>query len=132
MGEYDSAIALAQRLIETKGRAVSIRRDVGTTTVDPAKPWLGMQPTFSDTPTFAAFFDARISDLLERLASQSRPERTAVEGEEVLALVPASGLGFVIEADMKLVDGFTVWHVMRAEAIRPGTDGILYVLELRK
>jgi len=30
------------------------------------------------------------------------------------------------------VDGATVWHITRAEAIRPGADAILHVLELRK
>ena len=132
MGEYDSAIAIAQRLIQTKGRAVSIRRDLGTTPVDAAKPWLGTQPSTSDTATFAAFFDARITGLLARLAPGRDLERTPFEAEGVVALVPASGLSFAIEPEMKLVDGPTVWHITSAEAIRPGLDAVLYVLELRK
>jgi len=132
MGEYDSAIALAQRLIEKKGRAVSIRRDVGTTPVDAAKPWLGTQPSTSDTTTFAGFFDTRITELLARLAPGRDLERTTLEAEGTVAFVPASGLAFAIEPEMKLVDGAMVWHITRAEAIRPGADAVLYVLELRK
>jgi len=131
MGEYESAIALAQRLIQQKGRAVSIRRDVGTLPVHSAKPWLGTQPSTSDTATFAAFFDTRVSELLARLAPGRDLERTTLEGEGAVALVPASGLAFAIEPEMKLVDGTTVWHITRAEAIRPGPDAVLYVLELR-
>ncbi len=132
MGEYDSAIALALRLIQTKGRPVSIRRDLGTTPIDGAKPWLGTQPSPSDSATFAVFFDTRIAELLARLAPGRELERTTFESEETVALVPASGLAFAIEPEMKLVDGATVWHITRAETIRPGVDGVLYVLELRK
>jgi hypothetical protein len=130
---YDSAIALAKRLIDKKGRAVKIRRPTGTALVDPAKPWLGPVDIASETSTKAVFTSMRDLEPFVRLASgRETPTRTPTEAGASVALVPASGLSFEIEIDMLLVDGVTTHNITGIEKLQPGDAPVLYILTLAR
>lgn len=130
---YDSAIALAKRLIDKKGRAVKIRRQTGTALIDPAKPWLGLTPATSETATKAVFTVMRDLEPFVRLASgRETPTRTPTEAGAAVALVPASGLPFEVEIDMLVVDGSIVHEITAVEKLQPGDAPVLYILTLAR
>ncbi|MEE8551510.1 MAG: hypothetical protein V3T08_09695 [Gemmatimonadota bacterium] len=121
---------LAVRLIRKNGRPVSIRRDLGSTPVDPSKPWLGKVSNVQDVPTIAAFLDNDKRDLLLMLPGQA-DQRTIVEadlGRRVF--IAAKGLGFEITIADRLVDGDQVWEIKEVKVIKPGPTPVVFVLKV--
>lgn len=130
---YDSAIALAKRLIDKNGRTVKVQRQTGTTPVDVAKPWLGVVPATSETTVKAVFTTMRELEPFVRLASgRETPTRTPTEAGASVALVPASGLPFTIEIEHRIVDGSVTHEITSVEILKPGDAPILYILTLAR
>ena len=128
---YDGFVDLADRLIRKNGRAVSIRRDVGTTPIEAAKPWRGETTSYHNTGTFAVFDRESAFEQFVRLASgRETPVRSNVERSGFRAIIPAKGLSFVPALEHKLVDGSSVYEITKVEPIRPGDLPVAYLLEL--
>ena len=131
MGAYDSIRATAQRLVQQKGRAITLRRsDPAAAAVDAARPWLGKQQVNQDAASYAVFDSAVLADLLTRLGAGA--EVAAVEGEEAVAFVAAKDLPWEPDQATRVVVGARTWEVTRVGLVKPGADPILYALGLRK
>jgi hypothetical protein len=131
VGAYDSARAFVQRVIQKKGRAVTLRRnDPGAAAVDAGKPWLGKQQVDQDAASYAVFDSAVLADMLTHLGASA--ETAAVEGEEAVAFVAAKDLPWEPDPGTRVVDGTRTWEVTRVGLVKPGADPILYLLGLRK
>ena len=121
---------LEVRLIKKNGRAVSIRRDLGSTPVDVTKPWLGNTPATQDKRTFAAFLDNDKRDLLLVLPGAA-DQQTIVEADLGRSVfIAAKGLGFAITIKDQIVDGDQVWEIKQVKVIQPGPTPVAYVLKL--
>lgn len=121
---------LAVRLINKNGRVVSIRRDLGSTPIDPLKPWLGNTPKTEDKRTKAVFLDNDKRDLLLVLPGAA-DQQTIVEADlSRRVFVAAKGLSFVITIKDQLVDGDQVWEIKQVNVIGPGPTPVVYVLKV--
>lgn len=130
MGRYDGFVELADRLIRKNGRAVSIRR-LTATSADPAKPWLAVEATASETTTFAVFDRESAFEQFVRLASgRETPVRSNVERSDLRAIIPAKGLSTIPAVADKLVDGDDVYEITKIDPIRPGDAAVAYFLYL--
>lgn len=129
MAEYDSAIALARRLVQKKGRPIKLV-EKSTTEVDPAKPWLGKTTTPArEVQTFGAFFQVEFLEQLIRLGSgRETPVRSSLTTEEEMVLVPADGLPFRVRPGMLVEDRGNRKEIKRLEQLEPGTQPVLYML----
>jgi hypothetical protein len=131
MGAYDSARAFVQRVIQKKGRAITLRRsDPTAALVDVAKPWLGRQQADQDVATYAVFDDVVLADMTTRLGAGAGT--SAVEGEDAVAFVAAKDLPWEPDQGTRIVDGARTFEVVRVGVVKPGADPILYALGLRK
>lgn len=130
---YDGLRATAKRLIDKNGRAVSIERDLGEVPVDAAKPWLGVVPSISTTPTVAVFDQIQFLEQLVRLAGgRETPVRVPLESEQEVAYVPAVDLPFEPLPKHRLVEGSSKREILRVRKVAPGPVAILYILELAR
>lgn len=126
MAIHDNYVALMARLCTKHGRDVTVRRDDGATPVDPARPWLGSVPAFTDVPHRVVFLDNDMRDLLILLPG--RPdERTAVSREiDRHVLIPrrlpdGADLPFDVDvAPVVLIDGAKTWQVTNVIKFQPG------------
>lgn len=121
MGEYDSAIALAARLISKKGRAATIRR-LATTTPDASKPWRVDAAAPTDYPVRAVFLDYEKNEI----------DGTNVQAGDQKCLVAASGLAIEPAPPDVVVDGAVVWTIVKTKPLRPGDDNVFFDIQLRK
>lgn len=118
----------AQRLINAKGRTVQLQR-VPSTTLDPAKPWRGPATLTDPTPLSikAVFEDKDENSLLAAMAPA-----TFKRGKTSF-MISALDLGaFDIDEGDFLVDDSERWKIVRIQTVKPGTEAILYNLEVQK
>lgn len=151
MGEYDSARALALRLIKKKGRAgVQLYRSGSGTPSDPARPWKpdGDGPDV-DNPTSADVLVATLHgvflDPVEARGSQGQFSfhvylRAGSDASDSIApdatyavYVAAAELpdGVTIEAGMLIVSQGRRYSVLQVSELKPGEDAILYTVSVK-
>lgn len=128
MAEYDSARALAERLIAKKGRALSIRLVTDTAlTPDPdPRPW---QPPASQVAEAILNVKGVILD-----ARRMFFEGTLIKIVEKKAYIAVQNTGAADVAISKkdvLVDGTREYRIETLELLAPGDQAVLYILELR-
>lgn len=135
MGVYDSARALALKLITAKGRLVSFVASVDGAPPDPDKPWRPGAATDDDWGTNipAVFFDYE--------GMQGDPALDGVFGRMGRALVPtATEVAYVAalgtpkrpEAGEIIEDGSRSLEIVKLEVLAPGDVDVLYVLYLKE
>ncbi len=130
MAIHDNFVDLMDRLIQKNGRAVSIRRQTGTTLKDPSRPHLGSTEDTTDTPTKGVFLDNDSRDLLLMLPGQP-DQRTILEREiDRLLMIPGKGLSFEIETEHVIVDGDKVWQITQVNKLQPGPTLVGYFLKV--
>lgn len=123
MAQFSSAIALAQRLVLKNGRTVTLKRR-GTTEVDPAKPWLSVQPapTSTDISLPAVFIEFRERQIDGEIVRQ---------GDQMCLMAAADIATGRPTTDDTVQDGNVNWKIVNVSTIRPGTSDILYKLQVR-
>lgn len=121
MGEYDSALATAARLIRKKGRAIQIRYLAEGLPDDPNRPWRPGAPTPTDHDTHGVFGEADQYDGADGLGK--------VGDDKVL--VAALGLPAVPTTKSVLLDGGVERDVYRVKTLKPGGQAVYYELFLR-
>lgn len=120
MAEYDSAIALAKRLIDKKGRTVTVRKpNVAPTDTD--KPW-----DVQENPPLT--FDAK--------AVVVPMESRYVDGSTVLLTdklmyVAAADATFPITTDCRVADRGYENQIIMVDTLEPGEQAVLYTVAVR-
>lgn len=122
MGAYDSAIALAKRLITKKGAAISLRRYTDGTPADPAKPWQPGARTHVDYPTHGAFLEYQKNDI----------DGTEVKAGDQQVYVAASDLAVAPAGSDVILRGSEVWTIKNISELKPADDPVLYVFQVRQ
>ncbi len=125
MARFDSAIALADRLITKNGEAAQLRRRTDGTAPDPSIPFERGEPATEDFPTAAVwlgYIDSRIDGTLVRRGDQR-------------VLLPASDLGTVVPnnvTDSLVRASGEVWNIIEVKPLSPNGQKILYEAQVRK
>jgi hypothetical protein len=151
MGEYDSARALALRLIKKKGRAgVKVLRVGGGTPSDPARPWKpdGDGPD-EENPTSADVEVATVHGVflnpVEARGSQGQFSfhvylRAGSDATDSIApdatyavFIAAAELpdGVTIEAGMLIESAGRRYSVLQVSELKPADDAILYTVSVK-
>jgi hypothetical protein len=126
MAEYDSAIALAQRLINLKGREVDIRRVVDADAPDITKPWaVGEHDDDDDTVQTikACFFQVPLNQT---------DGREIVAGDQFM-LLAAVDTDFDPEQGDLVSDGSKLLSIVRPPfAVAPGEQVVIWKAVVRE
>ena len=122
MARFDSAIALAKKLITKNGQTVTLRTFTPSAGSDPAKPWKpgGNVPT--DQTPVAVFLDY---------------EQKYVDGDSVRAgdqrvFMPASGLTAPPDIDGLVLRGTEQWKIVTIKPLNPNGQAIMFELQVRQ
>jgi len=135
MGEYDSAVALAKRLIDKKGATVTLTK-VNVTPEDSAKPWRGKTPAAADTSLTPK--GVALNFLAREIGSQFTSGSITgavdqVRRDDVKLLVAADGLG---GANLREYSKATVssrsYSIIAASPLSPGGVDVMWELLLRQ
>jgi hypothetical protein len=124
MAEYDSARALATKLIGKKGRLCNYQRRAVGTPADADKPW-NPGPEDVEVVEVKAVFLNYISRKIDG---------TSIRVGDKEVLISAMDLANV-EPTMKdtIEDGEgVVWRVINYENLTPGEQQVLYTIQVRK
>lgn len=126
MGEYDSALALALRLIKKKGRAVTLRQYGDAPVPDVNKPWRVGQATPTDLPAYGVLLD--FGDMGEHYMPG-----TEVQVGDKLVLMPASGLAVRPQLRDTLQFGAEdPWAIVTVQTLEPGGVPVLHSMQVRR
>lgn len=122
MARFDSAIALAKRLITKNGQAVTLRSFSAGAAPDPAKPWKPGTNTPVDQPAVAVFLGY---------------EQRYVDGDTVRTgdqrvFVSASGLTSAPEVEGLVLRGSEQWKIVTIKPLNPNGQQIMYELQVRQ
>jgi hypothetical protein len=124
MGEYTSAVALATRLLEKKGRLVTLLRKPTQTVSNVAKPWRVDKTSYTRLPLKGVFLDAP----LEGLRGGKNP------GDErwcILAAKTAAGVTVLEPSLAELIeDGTKTYSIEAVTRLQPGDTAIAYSVKV--
>lgn len=122
MPEYDSAVALALRLIDKKGRDVTVRGFTDNAPADPDQPWNPSAPTPVNASARGVYLESQRSYATGEL----------FEAVTALFLVAASGLAVEPTPKGRVVDGAVEWHISSVAQLRPGDQVVMYELRVSR
>lgn len=126
MATYDSAAALAKRLIEKKGGKVTLRRFGAQEVVDADKPWEGSAPDPASVPkTVKAVF---LNFSFKGAEPLRFADDTLVRAGDKKVLLAATSLGSStpgLNDQIVRADG-TVWTIKNLKTLDPDGQKILY------
>lgn len=128
MAEYDSAIALAKRLIEKKGRAgVRLLSSGKGAPSNPVRPWRPDAGSSADAVLAqglrVAFFDAIRARNGALIVAESTAAAYLAMASLPAGVVPADG--------MLLETGSRRYFVLKVEELAPGDQVVMYILHLK-
>ncbi len=121
MAEFDRAVALAQQLIEKKGRTVTFEKR-STTLQDPTKPWLGSNQMPTQTALKAVFLNFELKEVDNTLVQR---------GDQKCLMAAESISGILPNTQDRIVDGSINWEIVNVNTLKPGEQEILYELQVR-
>jgi hypothetical protein len=122
VAEYDSAIALAKRLIKKKGRAVVLRSYTATAAADAAKPWKPGVNTPSNQNGFGVFLNY---------------EQKFIDGSTILrgdqhVYLSLEGITTAPQVQGTLLRDAEIWKIIAVEPLNPGEQVVFYELQVRQ
>ncbi len=122
MARFDSAIALAKKLIKKNGQLVTLRGFTAGAAPDPAKPWKPGAPAAQDQTIEAVFLDY---------------EQRYIDGQTIRTgdqrvFMPAEGLTAPPEVEGLVLRGTEVWKVIAVKPLNPNGQAIMYELQVRQ
>lgn len=122
MARFDSAIALAKKLIKKNGQAVTLRGFTAGAAPDPTKPWKPGGNVAADQPIEAVFLDY---------------EQRYIDGQTIRmgdqrVFMPADGLTAPPEVEGLVLRGSEVWKVIAVKPLNPNGQAIMYELQVRQ
>lgn len=125
MAEYDSAIALAKRLIAKKGTEVTLRTFAPGALPDANEPWRAGTNTPTNQTVKAVFLDYEqkyIDGSTIRMGDQ-RVFMPAADTSEV-AIAP--------EVDSLIIRGSETWKVVKPKPLNPGNQLVMFEIQVRQ
>jgi len=120
MSEYASSIALAQRLINKKGRVVTVSKAT-VAPADPAKPWDADQTAEETVDLRAVAFPVESKYV----------DGTTVVVTDKQMYVAAADTTFPITTQCKVTDKGYQRQVIMVDELEPGEDRVMYTLVVR-
>lgn len=122
MARFDSAIALAKKLIKKNGQAVTLRGFTAGAAPDPAKPWKPGGNVAADQTIEAVFLDY---------------EQRYIDGQTIRmgdqrVFMPAEGLTAPPEVDGQVLRSAEVWKIVAVKPLNPNGQAIMYELQVRQ
>lgn len=128
MGEYDKALALAQRLIAKKGRAVSLQRLTSTPT-DASMPWKGQgSPVVEQTLAVQAVFLPHTGTI--DLGKYLEITEDLLKRCEQVALIAGSTVD--LTTFHQFLDAGSTWKIEWMRELKPGDLTVLYVFGVKR
>lgn len=126
MGVYDRQVALAERLIREKGKALNIVRIVP---VPGPNPWDDDVPTEVLDPCYGVFLNFNQKDLETQSATPGISEVSASDRKVLIAA--AATTAAPTRADV-LRDADGDWSIEYVQALSPNGEQILYTVRARR
>lgn len=120
MAEYDSAVALAKRLIDKKGRLMSFQR-VSTAAPDSDTPWEVDEVVTPKHSARAVVFPVE----------QKYVDGTTIRQTDQQMFVAAASLPEELTLSFRIQDRGLTYEVVKIEELRPGEQRILYTVFVR-
>ncbi len=128
--DYVSFQNLAERLIESNGRTLSlVRRDQGNL-IDLAKPWRGSTEAAEITVIVKGVFIKFEKEDFDGSLVRRGDKRILIADKSVQDESSASNLD--IEDYDHVLDATVRWKIITAEPIEPGSLRIMYDLQVRQ
>jgi hypothetical protein len=124
MGEYDSSLAVANKLITKKGQPITVRTVIPPAE-DPDQPWNGTDPTNQDQVTAGVFlnYDQKLVDgTTIRMGDQQVYARANTD--DGVPVVPKVG-GFVLR-------GTEQWKIINVQPLNPAGVTLMYQIQVRQ
>lgn len=118
--DYSSLAALAKRLIEFYGRALTLTKDSATPT-DASKPWRGTTGVTSTAP-IGVVLDFNFKEV----------DGTKIRRGDKQAFIASSSTIEDLRYYDRLVDGTDEWNIINVNTLEPGSLRLLYQLHLRQ
>ena len=126
MGEYDSSVALAQRLLTKKGASAILRSTVVSTPPDPSKPWIPGPSTPTDQNVKALFLNY----------AQKYIDGTLIRTGDQQVYLPSMDItGAPI---FPAIDGLIIrgtekpWKIIGIDPLKPGEQQIMFTVQVRQ
>lgn len=122
MADYAKLALTAQRLIQSNGRSVTLKK-LGEVDADPAEPWRASDGVDTTVTLIAVIVPFEVAD----------EDASLVRRGDMTAYVAALD-GGTDELDKfdEMLDGTDVWKIVGGTVINPGDTRVLYVLTLRR
>lgn len=124
MGEYESAVALATRLINRKGASIKLRTVADGAPTSPNKPWEVPSQSRRDFDWHAVFLDYSVKEI---------DGTTVLQGDQHCFAVP-DNVSDAVEPTSKarIVRGTQVWTIVKVTPLNPGGVVIYYDIQVRQ
>lgn len=126
MAEYDSARALATRLLAKKGRTVTLRRIEDGVLPDADRPW---------EPNATKSNDANDDFTCSMVVFPFN--RSEIDGTDILVgdkrgyISPAQISDLEINNKFLVIDGSNTYRIVDIDELTPGAQKVLYTIQLR-
>lgn len=133
MVNYTSFRLLAERLIGENGRALTLRRVDQTNAEDPLKPWRAPASMGSGNvslPVVGVFTEYDKEDIDGTLV-RAGDKRVLVAAKDTEDAQTGSE-NIIIEDFDTILDGTTVWKIIKVSVIEPGSLRVLYDIQARR
>lgn len=125
---YTQLRTTAERLIEDNGRSMTLtQRDTGNP-IDPNKPWRGSTGASDVSVSVIGVFIDYETDLIDGEIIMRGDKRVLVAAKSVSDASPSN---LNLEEYDFLVDGSVSWEIVKVDTVEPGSDRILYDLQVR-
>lgn len=125
MARFDSAIALAKRLIAKNGQDVTLRSFTATAPADPAKPWKPGGNTPVNATVKAVFLDYE----------QKYVDGTVIQMGDQKVYMPSydtSNNLIAPEREGQVLRGAEVWKIVNIKPLNPNGQAIMFELQVRQ
>jgi hypothetical protein len=127
---YTNFRSLADRLISENGRALTIVRRDQSNFTDPAKPWRGSTEAAEvSTAVTGVFIEYEKEDVDGDLVRRG-DKRVLIAAKDVED-ESASSENVKVEDYDHVLDGTVRWKILSAELIEPGSQRIMYDVQVR-
>lgn len=122
---------VAERLVTSWGRSITLARGTTTTPANALAPWDGMASSTTSQAIKGVFLDPRNSESNFDYALKIVP-RTTITRIDWHIVIASKGLTFVPLPGDRVTDGTDYYQVITVSPAHPGDDTYLYILQVQK
>lgn len=125
MGEYDSSVALAKRLIKKKGQPVTLKTFANTPPADPDPPWKSGDnvPTLQTVNAVFLDYEQKYIDGEFIRSGDQRVFAPSTDTAEVPISPTLNGL---------ILRGSQIWKIVGIKPLNPNGQSILFEIQVRQ